>query len=67
MTPYRLDREIFKMQKAEDTEHNYSYWKNQSLSERLRAAFYLNSVAFNFDINNPPKMDKNYFKMRSRK
>ncbi len=66
MAPYRLDRNIFKMQKAEDSGHNDSYWKNQSLSERLRAAFYLNSVAFNFNINNPPKMDKNYFDVRRR-
>ncbi len=67
MTPYCLDRKIFKIQNAEDAGHNYLYWKNQPLKERLRAAFYLNSVAYNFDINNPPKMDKNYFEIRSRK
>ena len=41
--------------------------KNQpeTLAERLRVAMYLNSVAFNFDINNPPRMDRTVFSCRA--
>ncbi|MGB8194663.1 MAG: hypothetical protein WCF67_22210 [Chitinophagaceae bacterium] len=66
MKPYKLDRTAFKAQTAEEASHQYGYWKKQTHEERLKAAFYLNSVAFNFDINNPPRLDRNSFKMRSR-
>ncbi|MBC8045839.1 MAG: hypothetical protein H7Y00_03535 [Fimbriimonadaceae bacterium] len=67
MKEYKLDRTYFKMQTAEEAANNYEYWKKQSLAERLKAAFYLNSIAYNFDINDPPKIDRNYFTIRSRK
>jgi hypothetical protein len=66
MKPYKLDRTAFKAQTAQEACHQYGYWKTQPLEERLRAAFYLNSVAFDFDINNPPKLDRNSFKTRTR-
>lgn len=66
MKPYRLDRAAFIAQTFEKASNNYSYWKQQSYTERLRASFYLNSVAFNFDINNPPRLDRNAFKIRLR-
>jgi len=66
MKPYRLDRTAFKAQTAAESSDNYDYWKQQSYTERLRAAFYLNSVAYNFDINNPPRLDRNVFKIRKR-
>ena len=50
----RLDRTAFKHQTIEGADRNLEYWKNQSYAERLRAANYLNSVAFNFNIANPP-------------
>ena len=43
---------------------NRNFWASQTMEARLRAAFYLNSVAYNFDINFPPKMDKTIFKAR---
>ena len=64
MKPYRLDRTAFIAQTMEKASNNYSYWKQQSYTERLRASFYLNSVAFNFDINNPPRLDRTAFKTR---
>lgn len=67
MSGYKFDRTVFKMTTAEEASNNYAYWLTQSYSERLRAAYYLNSVAFNFDLNNPPKMDKTIFKMIGRK
>jgi hypothetical protein len=63
----KLDRTAFKHQKVEEASHNLSYWKKQSYAKRLQAANYLNSVAYNFDVNNPPSVDKTYFKIRERK
>ena len=66
MKPYRLDKTAFRAQTAAEASDNYSYWKKQSHAERLRASFYLNSVAYNFDINNPPRLDRTVFKTRLR-
>ena len=67
MKPNKLDRTSFKHQTQEEAAHNLEYWKKQSYEKRLEAANYLNSVAFNFDFNNPPRVDKTYFKIRKRK
>jgi len=61
---YRLDRTKFKMQSFQEADMQYDFWKKKSLEERLSAAYYLISVAFDFDINNPPRMDKTAFSMR---
>lgn len=66
MKSYKLDRNAFKAQTAEEASHLYQYWKDQSYTERLRAAFYLNSVAFNFNIEVPPRLDKTFFRMKGR-
>ena len=62
----RLDRTAFKIQTYQEASNNYEYWIRKSENERLSAAFYLNSVAYNFPINNPPRMDKNLFTIRKR-
>ncbi|MCX6187954.1 MAG: hypothetical protein NTU43_13360, partial [Bacteroidetes bacterium] len=59
-----LDRSAFKKQSLKEADDNLAYWQNKTYEERLAAAFYLNSVAYNFDINNPPRMDKSVFSMR---
>ena len=64
---YKLDRNSFKIQTAEEASSHASYWKKQTAEERLRATMYLNSVAFNFDINNPPRMDKTVHSERKHK
>lgn len=61
---FKLDRSVFHAGTHEETEKYYSRNQPKSLSERLQAANYLNSVAFQFDLNNPPKMDKTVFSMR---
>lgn len=60
----KLDRSFFKMGSHSESSDNRSYWSDKSSQERLKAAFYLNSVAYNFDINYPPKMDKTFFASR---
>lgn len=67
MNNFQLDRTAFKMHHTKDALNNYKYWKSKPLEERLAAANYLNSVAYNFPLNNPPKLDRTCFKIRSRK
>ena len=64
---YRLDRTKFKMQTFQEADNQYAYWRTKTPVERLRASYYLISVAFNFDINNPPRIDRSVFKMRKHK
>ena len=66
MQPFKLERSVFKAQTVEEAANHSEYYKILTWQERLRIAFYLNSVAFNYDINNPPKMDKTKFMTRSR-
>lgn len=67
MNKEKFDRTAFKRQTLEEASNNLEFWKKQSYSKRLEAANYLNSVAYNFQIDNPPKMDKSFFKIRKRK
>ncbi|MEO8853997.1 MAG: hypothetical protein ABI359_09465 [Ginsengibacter sp.] len=64
---FKLDRMAFKMYHNSETQNNFLFWQSQSLEDRLKAANYLNSVAYNFSLNDPPKLDRTYFKIRSRK
>ncbi len=61
----KIDRTAYWAGKFEDNEARIkAEVQKQSARERLEAAFYLNSVAYNFDINYPPKMDRTVFSMR---
>lgn len=66
MHSYKLDRTAFKAQTVEEASNHAEYYKSLPWLERLKIAAYLNSIAFNYDINHPPKMDKTLFKARSR-
>lgn len=48
------------MGKVEGQNQN-AYWKDKSYAERLNAACYLISIAFNFDPQNPPPVDRTKF------
>lgn len=68
MRSYPLDRTAFKAQTAAEASKSHAaYYRKLSWQERLRIANYLNSIAFNYPENDPPKMDKTIFSMRSRK
>lgn len=61
----KMDRGFQGAGKFEDNEERLKeFWSKTTVRERLQATFYLNSVAFNFDINNPPRMDRTVFSMR---
>ncbi len=58
MGKFRLDRTAFKGQTAKEASNHSKYYSKLSWKERLEVAYYLNSVAFNFSLDNPPRMDK---------
>jgi hypothetical protein len=61
----KLDRTLFWAGKFEDNEARIkTEVQNMTARQRLESAAYLNSVCYNFDINNPPKMDRTVFSMR---
>lgn len=61
----KMDRSFHWSGKFDENEERLKeYWAQTTPRQRLEAAFYLNSVAYNFDINNPPKMDRMVFSMR---
>jgi hypothetical protein len=63
---YRLDRNAFKMHKFEAAADYMDYWLSKTEAERLKAAAYLNSVAYNYPSDAPPRMDKTLFRVRNR-
>ena len=66
MQSYKLDRTSFKAQTVNEASNHAIHYQQLTWQERLKIANYLNSVAYNFDINNPPKIDRTCFKPRSR-
>ncbi len=62
----KMDKTVFSVYKKEEEPNDFLFWQGKSISERLRAAAYLNSVAYNYDINNPPRMDKTVFSIVKR-
>ena len=66
MSDYRLDRNAFKGHTLNEAANHAGYYKKLTWQERLRVAAYLNSVAFNYPENQPPRLNKTLFKARSR-
>ena len=66
MLPYKLDRTAFKGQTMEEAADHTAYYRKLSWMERLRVSAYLNSVAFNYPQDSPPRMDKTKFEVKSR-
>lgn len=62
---YKLDRTAFKAHSAEESSDYSRHYRNMSWQQRLSITSYLNSVAFNYPLDNPPKMDRSIFKARS--
>ena len=61
---FRLDRTAFHMGTHAEAEAYHRENQPETIVERLRAAMYLNSVAYNFDLNNPPRLDRTAFSCR---
>ena len=63
---YKLDKTAFKGMKAEEAKNDQYHWSSKSLSERLQASYYLNSIAYDFDRDHPPVMNKSVFELIKR-
>lgn len=66
MSSFKLDRTKFKAHSAREAEDHATYYQSLTWQERLKIANYLNSIAYNYPENNPPKLDRSKFKTRSR-
>jgi hypothetical protein len=65
MSEYKLDRTAFRAHSVKEPEGYAAAYKNLSWKKWLEIAHYLNSVAFNFDPQNPPRMDRSRFSAKS--
>jgi hypothetical protein len=65
MSLYKLDRNSFKAQSVKEADNHSAYYSSITWKERLQVSAYLNSVAYQYDLNKPPRMDKKHFNVRS--
>ena len=65
MNRFKLDRSANKAQTLQEAADQTAEYKKLSWLERLEIAAYLNSVAYNFDVNTPPRMDRTKFIAKS--
>jgi hypothetical protein len=64
MSEIRMDRTAFWAGKISDqTERNRVFWESKTLNERLAAAAYLNSIAYGYPLDSPPRLDRTVFSM----
>ncbi|MBN8674670.1 MAG: hypothetical protein J0L56_11075 [Chitinophagales bacterium] len=61
---YRMDKTAFKIQSFEEADNAMRDYTNHTAKERLRIYWYLTSIAYKFDLDNPPRMDKTVFRMK---
>ncbi|RFZ95699.1 hypothetical protein D0C36_09335 [Mucilaginibacter conchicola] len=67
MSEFRLDRSAFKLQSAKEAADHDSYYQKMPLQERAKVINYLKSVAYNYPEDNPPRLDRTAFSIRSRR
>lgn len=60
---YRLDRTAHHAGTHQEAEVYHARSQPETLEERLRAAMYLNAIAYGYDPEHPPRMDKTVFSM----
>jgi len=65
MSNFKMDRTAFKPQTMAEAAYHSYYYKKMTWQERLSVTTFLNSIAFHFDINNPPRMNRNFFAAKS--
>ncbi|MBI1780863.1 MAG: hypothetical protein HYR66_05780 [Sphingobacteriales bacterium] len=60
---YRLDRTAFKIMTVEEADKEMRDYRDTSYKERLEVALYLTSIAYKFDMSNPPRIDRSAFQI----
>lgn len=63
---FKLDRTAFKASNASEKIRYSEIYNNKSTSELLEIAAYLNSLAYGYSMENPPRLDKTVFHARGR-
>jgi hypothetical protein len=58
---FKFDKKAFQAMKASEANDYQSNYSQDTLEYRLEVALYLTSIAYGFDMNNPPRMDKTIF------
>ncbi|MBK0382216.1 hypothetical protein I5M32_04520 [Pedobacter sp. SD-b] len=66
MSPFKLDRTKFKGQTFEEAADHSGYYQSLTWQQRLKVANYLNSIAYNYPEDRPPRLDRTKFKARGR-
>ena len=61
---YRMDKTAFRIRTFEEADNAARDYSVFPVMERLRIAWHLTSIAYQFDIDNPPRMDKSYFRIK---
>lgn len=64
---FRLDKTKFAAMTFDEADKAINDYRDYTWQERLEIAYHLNSIAFNFSKDNPPRMDKNVFEARNLK
>ncbi|MEP7195695.1 MAG: hypothetical protein ABI851_04200 [Saprospiraceae bacterium] len=57
----KLDRNSFYRMTAEESDLYQMEYRDVSMEERLRVSQYLTSMAYGYDMNNPPRLDRSLF------
>jgi hypothetical protein len=65
MASFKLDRTAFKAQTKVQAANHSIFYQKLTWKERLRITYYLNSVAYGFDENNPPRINRQHFTAKS--
>ena len=58
---YKLDKTVSQAVTAQEADDYMRDYRKYNWKERVQISFYLTSLAYGFDINNPPRMDKTIF------
>ena len=64
---YRMDKTAFKVKTFEEADDVMRDYSSYSMQERLRIYWYLTSIAYMFDLDYPPRMDKTVFRTKKSK
>jgi hypothetical protein len=64
---FKLDKTISKAHSFKDAENDKLFDKNLPYIERLKEAYYLIAQAYDFPVDNPPRMNKQVFSTRKHK
>lgn len=61
---FKLDRNFSTSGKLKDSKKESEHYRNMTFEERAKVFAYLQSVAYNFELGNPPRLDKSIHSMR---